>query len=680
MVHAMPLASTPKRFTVCDVSPVVECGAYPAKAAEHEIIPFLATAFREGHDCIGVELTLTGPSGEISGPFPMSNLHGGDQFGTHFAASTIGNWSFSITVWSDPLTTWRRRAEIKIPAGLDVDRELREGASLIEQIVGELNARDRKFVISALVTMRDTALPDNVRYAAATDLAVTQLFEKHPIREYACDYGPWPLLVERRRSLVGSWYEFFPRSEGATLDPMKSGTFSSAELILPHIAEMGFDVVYLPPIHPIGVENRKGPNNTLLSGPSDPGSPWAIGSALGGHDSVNPDLGTLDDFVHFVSVANKLHLEIALDLALQCAPDHPWVSSHPEWFTHRADGTIAYAENPPKKYQDIYPLNFDNDPDGLYREIERIVLFWIQAGVHIFRVDNPHTKPVWFWHRLISAINTKHPQVIFLAEAFTGEPMMRTLAQVGFQQSYTYFTWKNSKWELEEYLTELAGPKSVYMRPNLFTNTPDILSEYLQLGIPAAFAVRATLAATLSPTYGIYKGFEFYEHLALHPGSEEYLDSEKFQLRPREANFAPETGPNLIPYLTLLNEIRRSNPALQELRTLRFHPTDSPEIIAFSKRGGKNGTDVILCVCNTDPVNEHSTIVHWNMHELGLHWGHDFAVTDHISGSTWRWNEHTFVKLNPTIEVAHITKIISPLEPLTVFTEAQSTVAEVKNQ
>lgn len=680
MVHAMPLASTPKRFTVCDVSPVVECGTYPAKAAVQEIVPFAAIAFSEGHDCIGVDLTLTDSSGTISGPFPMSNLNGSDRFEANFAAATMGSWSFCISVWSDPLTTWRRRADIKIPAGLDVDLELREGASLIEKIIGELNTKETKTVRSALITMRDTALPDNVRFAAVTDLTVAQLLEKHPIRENACVYGPWPLLIERRRSLVGSWYEFFPRSEGATLEPIKSGTFSSAELILPHIAEMGFDVVYLPPIHPIGVENRKGPNNTLVPGPNDPGSPWAIGSAFGGHDSINPDLGTLDDFVHFVRAAHELGLEIALDLALQCAPDHPWVTSHPEWFTHRADGSIAYAENPPKKYQDIYPLNFDNDPEGLYREIERIVLFWIQVGVLIFRVDNPHTKPVWFWHRLIHSINAKHPNVIFLAEAFTSEPMMRTLAQIGFQQSYTYFTWKNSKWELEDYLTELAGPKSAYMRPNLFTNTPDILSGYLQSGIPSAFAIRATLAATLSPTYGMYKGFEFYESLALNPGSEEYLDSEKFQLRPRDANYSHDSDHNLIPYVTLLNKIRRSNPALQELRTLRFHPTESPEIIAFSKRGGVNGADVILSVCNTDPANEHSTIVHWNMHQLGLPWGHDFAVTDQISGTTWHWNEHTFVKLDPTVEVAHIAKVISPLEPLTVFTESQSTAVKVKEQ
>jgi starch synthase (maltosyl-transferring) len=676
MVETDPLALVPKRFTVCDVSPVVECGTYRAKAAEAEIIPFAATAFREGHDRIGVELTLTDPNGKNIGPFPMSNHLGSDRFGANFTPSTLGTWSFNITVWSDPITTWRVRAEIKIPAGIDVERELSEGAALIERVIDALNASDTKTVKSALTTMRDTALATSVRYAAAKDIAVTKILTAHPIRENACVYGPWPLLVERRRALVGSWYEFFPRSEGATLEPMKSGSFASAEEILPKIAGMGFDVIYLPPIHPIGVVNRKGPNNTLVPGLNDPGSPWAIGSALGGHDSVNPDLGTLDDFVHFVRAAQELKLEIALDLALQCAPDHPWVTSHPEWFTHRGDGSIAYAENPPKKYQDIYPLNFDNDPDGLYAEIERIVLLWVQTGVRIFRVDNPHTKPVWFWHRLIGAINSSHPDVIFLAEAFTGEPMMRVLAQIGFQQSYTYFTWKNSKWEIEEYLAELAGPKSAYMRPNLFTNTPDILSEYLQSGIPAAFAVRATLAATLSPTYGIYRGFEFYEHQALHPGSEEYLDSEKFQLRPRNLDFTQEHGPDLVPYITLLNEVRRSNPALQELRTLRFHPSDSPHIIAFSKRGGLNGAEVILCVCNTDPLNEHSTTVHWNMNELGIPWGEDFAVTDQISGTTWRWKEHTFVKLNPANEVAHVAKIISPLEPLTVFNELSSTDAK----
>ncbi len=678
MAQRIPLEPSTPRFTVFDVSPLVECGRYPAKAVVGEIIPFAATAFREGHDCLSVELLLSDPKGKSIGPFPMSTQGDSDRHLANFTATSTGAWSFRITAWSDPLATWRHRAEIKIPAGLDPDLELSEGASLIEQVASSLDQNQKKTLIGAIATMRNTALPAGVRYAAAADTAILQILTAHPIRENASIHGPWPLLIERRRALVGSWYEFFPRSEGATLEPLKSGTFASAAMALPRIAKMGFDVVYLPPIHPIGEVNRKGPNNTLTPRPHDPGSPWAVGSALGGHDSVHPDLGTLKDFASFVSAAKKLNMEIALDLALQAAPDHPWVTSNPEWFTHRGDGSIAYAENPPKKYQDIYPLNFDIDPEGLFQEIERIVLFWIKAGVFIFRVDNPHTKPVWFWQRLISAINARHPDVIFLAEAFTREPMMRALAEVGFQQSYTYFTWKNSKWELEEYFTELAGPKAAYMRPNLFTNTPDILNAYLQSGIPAAFAIRATLAATLSPSYGIYSGYELYEHVAHGPGSEEYLDTEKFQLRPRDWDLADKHERSLAPYLTLLNKIRRNNPALQELRTLTFHPSDSPDVIAFSKRGGVNGEDVILIVCNTDPSSEHSTTVHWNMHELGLSWGDQFAVTDQITGATWRWSEHTFAKLSPHGDVAHIAKIISAVEPLKVFSEPDPASGRVK--
>jgi len=672
MVQRVPNALIQQRFTVRDVSPVVECGIYPAKAVEAEIIPFAVTAFREGHDHIGVELSLTDPRGTTVGPFPMTELPGSDRYRANFTATTMGRWSFSITTWSDPVSTWRRRAEIKIPAGLDTDLELREGASCIEKVARGLRGGEKDTLISAIATMRDTALPTVLRYAASAGNTVVQILASHPIRDNASTHGPWPLVIERRRALVGSWYEFFPRSEGATLTPPISGTFASAAMALPRIAQMGFDVVYCPPIHPIGEQNRKGPNNTLKAGPDDPGSPWAIGSAIGGHDSVNPDLGTLEDFLRFVDTAKKLHMEIALDLALQCAPDHPWVASNPEWFTQRADGSIAYAENPPKKYQDIYPLNFDNDPEGLYREIERIVLYWIEAGVFIFRVDNPHTKPVWLWQRLLGAINAHHPNVIFLAEAFTREPMMRALAEVGFQQSYTYFTWKNSKWELEEYFTELAGPKAAYMRPNLFTNTPDILPEFLQSGIPAAFAMRATLAATLSPTFGIYSGFEICEHAPLHQDSEEYLDTEKFQLRPRDWGLAEKNGDSLAPYLTLLNTIRRNSPALQELRTLTFHPSDSPHVIAFSKRGGVDGADVVLVVCSTDPHNEQSTTIHWNMPELGLAWGDDFMVHDYVTGTAWRWSEHTFVKLSPAQNVAHIVKIMTEVKPLEVFAEPHS--------
>jgi len=672
MVQKVPDALIRQQFIVCDVSPMVECGIYPAKAVEAEIIPFAVTAFREGHDRIGVELSLTDPSGKTIGPFPMTELSGSDRYRANFTATTMGRWSFNITTWSDPLSTWRRRAEIKIPAGLDTDLELREGASWIERVALGLRGEEKVTLISAIATMRDAALPTAFRYSASAENTVVQILATHPIRENASLHGPWPLVIERRRALVGSWYEFFPRSEGATLTPPISGTFASAAAALPRIAQMGFDVVYCPPIHPIGQHNRKGPNDTLKAGPDDPGSPWAIGSALGGHDSVNPDLGTFEDFLSFVDAAKKLHLEIALDLALQCAPDHPWVTGHPEWFTHRADGSIAYAENPPKKYQDIYPLNFENDPEGLYREIERVVLYWIEAGVFIFRVDNPHTKPVWLWQRLLGAINAHHPHVIFLAEAFTREPMMRALAEVGFQQSYTYFTWKNSKWELEDYFTELAGSKAAYMRPNLFTNTPDILPEFLQSGIPAAFAIRATLAATLSPTFGIYSGFEICEHTPLRQDSEEYLDTEKFQLRPRDWGLAEKNGDSLTPYVTLLNAIRRESPALQELRTLTFHPSDSPHVIAFSKRGGSDGADVVLVVCSTDPHHEQSTTIHWNMPELGLAWGDDFMVRDHITGTTWRWSEHTFAKLNPAENVAHIVKIMTKVKPLEVFAEPHS--------
>jgi starch synthase (maltosyl-transferring) len=669
MSPRIPVVPGAPRYTLFDASPLVEGGMYPAKAVVGEIIPIAATTFREGHDCLGVELTFTDPHGRTVGPFPMSTQENTDRYQANFVAASQGKWSFSISTWGDPITTWRRRAEIKIPAGLDADLELREGASLIERVASGVSQQFRTTLENALAIIGNTALTERARYAAATDSAVTQILESHPLRENGVVHGPWPLLVERRRALVGSWYEFFPRSEGATLEPMKSGSFASASKSLTRIAKMGFDVVYLPPIHPIGEVNRKGPNNTLPASPHDPGSPWAIGSALGGHDSVHPDLGTIEDFADFVATAEKLNLEIALDLALQCAPDHPWVKSNPQWFAHRGDGSIAYAENPPKKYEDIYPLNFDNDPDGLYEEIERIVIFWIKTGVQIFRVDNPHTKPVWFWYRLITTINEAHPDVIFLAEAFTREPMMRALAEVGFQQSYTYFTWKNSKSELEEYFQQLSGSNAAFMRPNVFTNTPDILSTYLQTGTPSAFAIRATLAATLSPTYGIYSGYELYEHARLRPDSEEYLDTEKFQLRPRDWNLGEEQGRSLAPYLTLLNEIRRNNPALQELRTLRFHPSDSPDIIAFSKRGGENGEDVILVVCNTDPHNDHSTTIHWNLPELGVSRGDQFAVTDLISGSTWRWDEHTFARLSPHGDVAHIAKIISPVRPLTIYSE-----------
>lgn len=658
----VPASSTPRgdgltgRFPILDVWPSVECGQRPAAGAVGERIPIRARVFREGHDSLGVELRMTRPDGTVLPPAPMApaDPHSDVWLGS-VVPDAVGLWSFEILAWDAPWSSWVKRATVKIPAGIDVHLELTEGAALLAAHARALPKAQAAPLITAVTTMNTPALPPTVRLAAALDPSVSRVLAECPIRGVDSSSGPWPLLVQRRRALVGSWYEFFPRSEGAS--PGTSGSLRTAAKRLGDIAAMGFDVVYLPPIHPIGRTNRKGPNNTLAASPTDPGSPWAIGSAEGGHDAIHPDLGSVEDFRDFLATAADHGLEIALDLALQASPDHPWVTSHPEWFTTRADGTIAYAENPPKKYQDIYPLNFDNDPEGLYTEIERIVRYWVNLGVRIFRVDNPHTKPLWLWDRLISTINHTNPDVLFLAEAFTRPPMMRALAEVGFQQSYTYFTWRTNKQELEEYLSELAGPASAYMRPNFFANTPDILHEFLQNGGPSAFAIRAVLAATLSPTYGIYSGYELYEHVALRPGSEEYLDSEKFQLRPRDWQRARVQGRTLEPFLTLLNRIRREQPALQDLRSLCFHPTSDDSIIAYSKRVGQN---TIAVVCLLDPHHEHSAMVYWDTNAWGIDPREAFIARDHVTNSSWTWHRETYVRLNPWENVAHIAEILTP--------------------
>jgi starch synthase (maltosyl-transferring) len=425
---------------------------------------------------------------------------------------------------------------------------------------------------------------------------------------------------------------------------------------------MGFDVVYLPPIHPIGTTFRKGPNNSLSAGPQDVGVPWAIGSPEGGHDAVHPDLGTLEDFDRFVERAGELGLEVALDFALQCSPDHPWVDKHPEWFHHRPDGSIAYAENPPKKYQDIYPVAFDRDMDGLVAETVRILRFWAGHGVRIFRVDNPHTKPVVFWERVIGEVNRTDPDVVFLAEAFTRPAMMHTLAQIGFQQSYTYFTWRNTKQELTEYLTELSGEAAAYMRPNFFVNTPDILHAYLQHGGRPAFEVRAVLAATLSPAWGVYSGYELCENTPLREGSEEYLDSEKYQLRPRDWDAAEREGRTIAPLITRLNEIRRRHPALRGLRNLRFHTADDDAVIAYSKR---TGADTVLVVANLDPHRTRETTVSLDMAHLGLDPHASVSVHDELSGETYQWgSRNNYVRLQPGRACAHVFHVRrSPASP-----------------
>jgi starch synthase (maltosyl-transferring) len=497
------------------------------------------------------------------------------------------------------------------------------------------------------------------RLEAATADEVVALLSQHPIRELVTKGEPRRIWVDRKRALYGAWYEFFPRSEGAVVDPLgvdppRSGTFRTAMERLPAVAEMGFDVVYLPPIHPVGKVNRKGPNSPEFPGGNpneiaadDPGSPWAIGSEEGGHDAVHPDLGTLADFDAFVARTEELGMEVALDLALQCAPDHPWVTSNPEWFTTRADGTIAYAENPPKKYQDIYPLNFDNDPEGLYQEVLRVVRHWTAHGVRIFRVDNPHTKPLMFWERLIAEVKSTEPDVLWLAEAFTRPAMMHELARIGFTQSYTYFTWRTGKQELQEYALELAEA-SDYMRPNFFTNTPDILHASLQYGGPPVFKVRAVLAALLSPTYGIYAGYELYEHVAVKPGSEEYQNSEKYVYRPRDWSQPERT---LAPYLTMLNRVRQAHPATHWLRNIVFHDVDSPDVMAWSKR---TGDDVVLTVVNLDPHGAREATVHLDMPELGFDWDSRITVTDQVTGASYDWGTHNYVRLDPFDEPAHV--------------------------
>lgn len=660
------------RIPVMEVMPVVDLGRQPAKATVGEPLPVRATVFREGHDRLGAEVVLIDPQGRRRPPVRMTQ-HSDvpDRYTAWVTPDQPGAWSFEVQAWSSPLGTWFHDGPIKIRAGVDVELMFTEGRLLFERVRASLDPKDpdtaaRTHVIDgAIEAATDDTRPVAARLAVMEDPAVVAALESHPIRELLTVEGPYPAYADRPKALFSSWYEFFPRSEGATKDPktgtVTSGSFKTAAKRLDAVAAMGFDVVYLPPIHPIGEVNRKGPNNTLDPGPDDTGSPWAIGSRHGGHDAIHPDLGTFEDFDAFVARAQSLGLEVALDLALQAAPDHPWVTSHPEWFTTRADGTIAYAENPPKKYQDIYPINFDNDPSGIGQEVLRIVRLWMSHGVRIFRVDNPHTKPVAFWEWLLKEIRRTDPDVLFLAEAFTRPAMMRTLGAIGFHQSYTYFTWRNAKRELEDYLRELSHETDHMMRPNFFVNTPDILHAFLQYGGPAAFKIRAALAAAGSPSWGVYAGYELYEHVAVRPGSEEYLDSEKYQVRIRDWDAAEREGRTLAPYLTRLNEIRRAHPALQQLRNVAVHWSDDDSIIVFSKSAvlPDGHRDTVIAVVNLDPHAARETMVHLDLPALGLDEHATFVVHDEISGADWTWNQHNYVRLDPYHEPAHLLTVRS---------------------
>ena len=634
---------------------------WPAKAYSGEAVPFSATIFREGHDIIGGTLLLTDPRGTTTRHRMHPGAAGTDSWHATAVVEGPGSWTYRVEAYTDDWATWLHNAEIKVPAGIDVDVMFAIGLDLLDR------AGQSKTVTDAAAVLGDAALPAVSRLEAATAPEIAALMAESPIASLTTVSEQLVLRVERSRAGLGSWYEFFPRSEGAKRrkdGTWVSGTFRTAAKRIPAVAEMGFDVLYLPPIHPIGRSFRKGPNNTLDAAASDPGSPWAIGSAEGGHDAIHPELGTVKDFSYFLGVARKNGIEVAIDLALQCSPDHPWVTEHPEWFTTLPDGTIAYAENPPKKYQDIYPINFDNDPAGLSAEILRVVEYWIGVGVTIFRVDNPHTKPLQFWEWLLNEVNSRHPEVVFLAEAFTRPAMMQSLAGVGFQQSYTYFTWRNTKVELEEYLVEVSKVTSHTFRPNFFVNTPDILTEFLQFGGRPAYKIRAAIAATGSPTWGVYAGYELFENVA-RPGSEENIDNEKYEFKSRDFAAAEANGDSLAPYLRRLNAIRAEHPALRQLRNLDVHWSDDDSILVYSKylsadHTGTGSPDGIIVVANVDPHSVRETVVHLDSTRFGIPRGTDFTVTDLLTQSTFTWGGDNYVRLDAFTEPVHILRVDYP--------------------
>jgi len=666
---AAPAPFTPAigRIPIIDVFPQVDGGRWAAKGFVGEVIPFGATVFREGHDAVGAHLELEAPDGTVIDRALTRTYSWDDEWRGLAQVTAEGDWRYRIRAYSDDYATWEHNATVKIAAGIDVDLMFAIGAQLFSRLASdaERSADARELFAGVAATLSETAGPQAERLAAAYSPAVAEALRAHPAQSLVT-YSAWhPLRVERTRAGSGAWYEFFPRSVGATQKAdgsWVSGTFATATERLPEVAAMGFDVLYLPPIHPIGEAYRKGRNNTLDPQPGDPGSPWAIGGAAGGHDAIHPDLGTESDFRTFLAAANKAGLEIALDFALQASPDHPWVTEHPEWFTTLPDGSIAYAENPPKKYQDIYPINFDNDPQGIRAEALRILEYWIGLGVHIFRVDNPHTKPLDFWEWVIHEVNTVHPEVVFLAEAFTRPAPMQGLAKVGFQQSYTYFTWRNTRPEIEEFFTSISQETDAFFRPNLFVNTPDILTEYLQFGGRPAYRIRAVLAATGAPTWGVYSGYELIENVA-RPGAEENIDNEKYEYKARDFATAETDGRSIAADISLLNTIRRSHPALGQLRNLRFHGSDDDSIVVYSKHldaefTGTGRADTLLVVVNVDPHSVRETTVHLDLELLGLPADATFTVTDLLSEHTWEWSAHNYVRLDAFTQPAHILHVI----------------------
>ena len=673
------------RINVMDITPAEERGIFPARVELGEPFEMTAQVFIEGRTKVGATAIVRNPRGKETMRRAMTCVNPGlDRWtvmvkcGEHsdlkpwedgYAAvkRQLGEWTVTIEGWEDAYVSWLHDARIKVRVMDDVDNALNSGAELLARWAETpdtgLTARDRKTLEKAAETMADQTLSAEDRLAAGDNPTIAALHETHPLRDGISPSQPQRFKVERPKSSFAAWYQFFPRSEGATIDPntgkIIQGTLKTSMAGLERAAAEGFDIVYLPPVFPIGVTNRKGRNNTPVAGPDDPGSPFGIGSELGGHDTVDPLLGTMDDFKALCQRAHELGLEIALDFALQCSPDHPWVKAHPNWFRHKPDGSIAFAENPPKKYQDIYPIDFNADMPGIEKEVERIMNLWIEAGVTIFRIDNPHTKPVRFWQDVIAAVTKKHPEILFLAEAFTRPGMMRALSYVGFTQSHCYFPWRNTKDELEEYLPVTNGDDGYYQHNTFWPTTPDILTAYVRDNGVAGHCVRAVLAAMGSPSWGIYNGYELIENKQ-RPGFEEQIDNEKYEVKVRDWSKAKQYG--VAEMLTALNKIRRAHPAALSYHNLTVLPTSDPNILAFARHTpaeltGTGQADTLIVVVNLDGHNAHQSMIHLELGELGLPTDRPLNVRDELTGREFQWGWDNYVSLAPWADVAHILSV-----------------------
>jgi starch synthase (maltosyl-transferring) len=637
------------RIHIEAISPAIDCGAYPVKRIVGDELTVAADVFRDSHNTLRAQVRWRDgrmPTSEWQ-KLPMVHKDN-DRWQATLLLTHNTTVLFCIDAWTDAFGTWLVELRKKMEGSLWAPSEVGEGAELLRSTVDIATGADRQHLATVLADLRaaNTLL---ATLETVQDPALADLMDRWLPRPDIVTSATLQVTVDRPRAVYSTWYEMFPRSQGRELG--KPATLRQAAERLPALRAMGFDVVYLPPIHPIGLTHRKGPNNSLSAGPNDPGCPWAIGSPTGGHTAVDPGLGTISDFDAFVATAAEEDMEVALDFAIQCSPDHLWVKEHPSWFKHRPDGSFKYAENPPKKYQDVYPLNFDTaDQEGLCRALLEVLTFWIWHGVKIFRVDNPHTKPFPFWKWVIAEVQREHPEVIFLSEAFTSPKVMKLLAKLGFTQSYTYFTWLNHANELREYMQELcySGMRE-YFRPNFFTNTPDILPKILQTGGKPAFKMRLVLAATLSPSYGIYSGFELCENAAL-PGCEEYLNSEKYEIRVRDWN---QPG-NINDLVTKVNRIRAENLALQRLDNIQFFASDNDCLLVYGKRHGDN---TLLIAINLDPHNPHHGIVTIPVDFVGIPSGGSYKLIDLLSDTVYEWSERNYVRLDPKVQVAHILKV-----------------------